>query len=222
MDSQNHYYNTIHKISSLSGLWPFLKPRVRIFRVTLFTITVFTIIVPQIAFQFTCKEDLQCTFKSISSYLLTISIMLKVYTFQLNINAIKDLTRHLFVNWEKAESPEEYEIMKSYAQSSRRFSLIYSVYCIIAVFIFVSISLIPFVLDIVSPLNQSRPVLLPYPGYYFVDIHEYFWQIFWHSLVAWQILTIGMIAHDCMYVTFVEHICSMFSVIGFRFEKSLI
>ncbi|EFN64077.1 Putative odorant receptor 22c [Camponotus floridanus] len=96
-----------------------------------------------------------------------------------------------------------------------RYMLYVIVYCIIAVFIFVSISLIPFVLDIVSPLNQSRPVLLPYPGYYFVDIHEYFWQIFWHSLVAWQILTIGMIAHDCMYVTFVEHICSMFSVIGF-------
>ncbi|XP_025266868.1 uncharacterized protein LOC105255145 [Camponotus floridanus] len=211
----NYYYNFVYKISSLVGLWPFLKPRTRIFRVTVFTITSFTAFIPQIAFQFTCKEDLRCTFKASTSYLYTILIMLKMYTFQLNINTMKDLTRHLFVDWKKAENPEEYKIMKLYAQNSRRFSLLYLIYCSMGIFIFVSISLIPFVLDIVSPLNQSRPVLLPYPGYYFVDIREYFLQIFWHSLVAWQILTTGIIAHDCMYVTFVEHICSMFSVIGY-------
>lgn len=39
---------------------------------------------------------------------------------------IKNLTRHLFADWKKIGSPEEYEIMKSYAQNSRRFCLIYS------------------------------------------------------------------------------------------------
>ncbi|KAL6431189.1 hypothetical protein ACFW04_007120 [Cataglyphis niger] len=217
--TRNHYYNIVYKISSFVGIWPFLKPAARVLRVTILTTAILTIFIPQVAYQFTCKKDLHCIFEGSTSYLLTMMATIKVYTFQLNASTIKNLTRHLFVDWKEIATPEEYKIMKSYAQNGRRLCLIYSVYCSMAVFMFMSMSLIPFVLDIVLPLNQSRPVLPPYPGYYFVDIREYFLQIFWHSLVAWHILMTGLIAHDCLYVTYVEHICSMFAVIGFRFER---
>lgn len=89
-----------------------------------------------------------------------------------------------------------------------------AVYCLLAVFIFMSMSLVPFVLDVVWPLNESRPILPPYPGYYFVDTREYFFKIFWHSIVAWETLITGVLAHDCMFVTYVEHVCSMFTMVG--------
>jgi len=154
---------------------------------------------------------------------------------------IKGLTQHLFVDWKGLESPEEYEIMKLYAENSRRFCLVYmgedwwegcsilfqnlrvyfsqiasyiAVYCSSAVFVFMSMSLVPFVLDVVWPLNESRPILPPYPGYYFVDIREYFFKIFWHSIIAWEIIMAGIVAHDCMFVTYVEHVCSMFAMVG--------
>ncbi|XP_029163271.1 uncharacterized protein LOC114934732 [Nylanderia fulva] len=135
-------------------------------------------------------------------------------TIQLNISTIRNLTRHLSVDWDEVENPEEYKIMKSYAENSRRFSLIYTVYCVMATSTFMCTSLIPFALDFMLPLNQSRPVIPPYPGYYFVDIREYFLPIFWHSLVAWDIVIVIVIAHDCMYVTYVEHVCSLFAVTG--------
>lgn len=156
---------------------------------------------------------------------------------------IKGLTQHLFVDWKEVETPQEYEIMKLYAENSRRFCLIYigearwegcsilfhfqkpyasffmnrsciAVYCSLAVFTFMSMSLMPFVLDVVWPLNQSRPTLPPYPGYYFVDTREYFFKIFWHSVIAWEIIMAGIVAHDCMFVTYVEHVCSMFAMVG--------
>ncbi|XP_020294387.1 uncharacterized protein LOC109859995 isoform X3 [Pseudomyrmex gracilis] len=179
-----------------------------------------------------------------TSYLLSSIATLKVYTFQLNIRAMKNFTRHLLNDWTKLKTSEECEIVRSYAENSRRFSLIYSckssredethtvsrllaldllpkcvpVYCFSAVFLFMSMSLIPFVLDIVLPLNGSRPLLPPYPGYYFVDIRDYFTLIFSHSVVAWEVLMAGIVAHDCMFVCYVEHICSMFAIVGFRFE----
>lgn len=161
---------------------------------------------------------------------------------------IKNLTQHLFCDWKTLKTIEEYEIMKSYAKNSRRFSLIYSgedkisnllciiylnqkfvlstislflnrasyiaVYNSIAVIVFMSMSLVPYILDIVLPLNESRPVLPPYRGYYFVDIRDYFFQILWHAIVAWEIVVAGVIAHDCMFVTYVEHVCSMFAITG--------
>lgn len=79
---------------------------------------------------------------------------------------------------------------------------------------FMAMSVIPPLLDILLPLNESRPILLPYPGYYFVDDREYFIYIFWHSLVAWEIIMAGLVAHDCMFVIYVEHICSIFAIVG--------
>lgn len=80
--------------------------------------------------------------------------------------------------------------------------------------VFMSVSVVPHILDIVLPLNESRPVLLPYPGYYFVDNKEYFVYIFCHSLVGWEIVLAGLVAHDCMLMAYVEHLCSMFTVVG--------
>ncbi|KYM77667.1 hypothetical protein ALC53_11924 [Atta colombica] len=126
---------------------------------------------------------------------------------------MKDLTDRLYVNWNALETSEEYNIMRKYAKNGRRYSLGYS-----SLYLFLSMSLIPQLLDVVLPLNKSRSILLTYPGYYFVDEREYFFYIFFHAIVAWEIAMIGIVAHDCIFVTYVEHVCSMFAVVGFRLE----
>ena len=88
------------------------------------------------------------------------------------------------------------------------------VYCFVALCLFLSMSLIPQLLDVVLPLNISRPILLTYPGYYSVDEREYFFYIFLHAIVSWEIAMTGIVAHDCIFVTYVEHVCSMFAVVG--------
>lgn len=80
---------------------------------------------------------------------------------------------------------------------------------------FVLISLTPQILDVVLPLNESRPILLPYEAHYFVhDDEEYFYYIFFHSLIAIMIVITGVLAHDCMILTYVEHVCSIFAIAG--------
>ncbi|XP_072748581.1 uncharacterized protein [Anoplolepis gracilipes] len=214
----SHYYNIVYKIASLSGLWPYLKRRTRIFRVTLLTMILLTLFIPLIAYQCKCKKNVQCTYQAMTGYLLLVVVMTKMYTFLLNNHTMKNLTQHLFCDWKTLKTAEEYEIMKSYAENSRLFSLVYLVYVNTGVIVFTSMSLVPHILDIVLPLNESRPILPPYRGYYFVDIREYFLQIYWHSIVAWEIIMIGVIAHDCMFVAYVEHVCSMFAITGFRYE----
>ncbi|XP_012060828.1 PREDICTED: uncharacterized protein LOC105624075 [Atta cephalotes] len=128
---------------------------------------------------------------------------------------MKDLTDRLYVNWNALETSEEYNIMRKYAKNGRRYSLGYSLYCFVALYLFLSMSLIPQLLDVVLPLNKSRSILLTYPGYYFVDEREYFFYIFFHAIVAWEIAMTGIVAHDCIFVTYVEHVCSMFAVVGY-------
>jgi len=89
-----------------------------------------------------------------------------------------------------------------------------TVYCYFAVYVFMSLSLIPQVLDIVLPLNESRPILSTYPGYYFVDERKYFFYIFSHAIMAWEIAMTGIVTHDCMLLTYIEHVCSIFTLVG--------
>lgn len=79
---------------------------------------------------------------------------------------------------------------------------------------FITTSLAPRILDLVIPLNDSRPIMLGYPAYYFVDEQQYFYYIFSHALLSTGICMTGLIAHDCMFLIYVEHVCGLFGVVG--------
>ncbi|XP_071560786.1 odorant receptor 4-like [Temnothorax nylanderi] len=217
--NSSHYYGVVKKLSSVSGQWPYQRPITRLFCVILMTLSTISMIIPQIAKFVTCDGNLQCIFETMTSYMLTTVTLVKLYTCYFNRCKMKILIDQLFVDWNELETPEEYEIMKRYAMNGRRYSLGYSLYCYFAVYVFMSVSLIPQVLDIVLPLNESRPILSTYPGYYFVDERKYFFYIFSHAIMAWEIAMTGIVTHDCMLLTYIEHVCSIFALVGFRFER---
>ncbi|XP_039311776.1 uncharacterized protein LOC113006191 isoform X2 [Solenopsis invicta] len=215
----NHYYGVVKKITSLSGQWPYQKPITRLLCVLLVTLSTISMIIPQVAKFFKCDGNLQCIFETMTSYMLTSVTLVKLYTCYFNRCKMKVLIDQLFVDWNELETPEEYEIMKRYAKNSRRYSLVYALYCFMAVYIFMSVSLIPQVLDVLLPLNESRPILPTYPGYYFVDERKYFFYTFSHAIMAWEIAMSGIVSHDCILLTYIEHVCSIFTLVGLRFER---
>ncbi|XP_018047791.1 PREDICTED: uncharacterized protein LOC108686820 [Atta colombica] len=210
----SHYYDVIKKVSSLSGQWPYQRPILRLFCVILITLSTISMIIPQIAKFVRCDGNLQCIFETMTSYMLTTVTLIKLYTCYFNRCKIKILIDQLIIDWNELETPEEYEIMKKYAKNSRRYSLGYSLYCYFAVYVFMSVSLIPQILDVVLPLNESRPILPTYPGYYFIDERKYFFYIFSHAIMAWEIAMTGIVTHDCMLLTYIEHVCSIFALVG--------
>ncbi|KAL0108590.1 hypothetical protein PUN28_015219 [Cardiocondyla obscurior] len=166
-----------------------------------------------------CKGDLQCIFQTLAGHMLAVITLIKLYTCCFNQYKIKILIDWLFMEWDELKTPEEREIMQRYAETGRRYSLGYSLYCFITGFLFICLSLIPPILDVALPLNESRPVLPAYPGHYFVDEREYFTYTFLHAIVAWEIAVTGIVAHDCMLLTYIEHVCSILTLAGLRFER---
>ncbi|KAL6260948.1 hypothetical protein P5V15_008476 [Pogonomyrmex californicus] len=145
-------------------------------------------------------------------------ILVKLYTCQFNSSKIKSFFDYLHSDWMKLECAEEYEIMETYAKRANLISLIYCLYYYISGAVFILISLVPHIANLVLPVNESWPIFMPYEAYYFVDGEKYFFYIFFHILVSLEICIAGVMAHDCMFLTFIEHVCSVFAVAGFRFE----
>ncbi|KAF3054444.1 Odorant receptor 159 [Nylanderia fulva] len=187
----------------------------------------------QIAQIFVC-EDTQCIFQTLPPHMLVWNCLVKVLAYRFNSQKIKDLTDHLFVDWDTLETQEEREILKKYAENGRWYSLIYAckhtlltkfvlvaAYCYMSTISFITTSLIPQIMDIVFPLNTSRPIMLAYPAHYFVNEEQYFYYIFFHMLITALVCMTGLIAHDCMFFIYIEHVCGLFAVVGFRFQHVL-
>ncbi|KAL6431192.1 hypothetical protein ACFW04_007122 [Cataglyphis niger] len=215
----NYYYSVTKRLLLLAGQWPYQRRRERLLRVTVTTMISITYIIPQIGRIIQCDRNVQCLLMISPSYLMVVIVLVKVYACHFNNSKIKHLTDQVYNDWENIKIPEEYEIMKTYAAKAGLFSAIYTLYVVTTAVIFYLISLTPQILDIILPLNESRPILLPYEGHYFVDDTQYYFYILFHAIVGSLIICPGPIAHDCLIVTYIEHVCSIFAITGFRFEN---
>lgn len=75
-------------------------------------------------------------------------------------------------------------------------------------------SLGPMLLDIVLPLNKSRPRHIALYNEYGIDRDKYFVPIFFYSSAM---ITVGMtimVAVDTMHIACTAHACSLFQLIG--------
>ncbi|XP_072762432.1 odorant receptor 13a-like [Anoplolepis gracilipes] len=217
MEHTRNYYDVSKRLLCIVGQWPYQKPQMKLSLSALTLIVLAYCLFTQIAQIFVCKNT-QCIFGTIPPLFLAWACLAKVLAYRFNSQKIKVLTDHLFVDWDTLENQEELEIMKKYAENGRWYSLIYSSYCYTTTLSFVMTSLVPRIMDVMFPLNTSRPILLAYPAYYFINEEEYFYCIFFHMLITAIIGVTGLIAHDCMFFMYIEHVCGLFAIVGFKFK----
>lgn len=75
-------------------------------------------------------------------------------------------------------------------------------------------SLTPRIMDIVFPLNTSRPIMLLWSAYYFVDEEKYYYYIYCDMLIILMVCLAALIAHDSMFFVYIQHVCGLFAAIG--------
>nr|XP_012223629.1 PREDICTED: odorant receptor 13a-like [Linepithema humile] len=219
MNVTSRYYKTVKNVSSLCGQWPYQRQRTRLLCLSWVTLSIFSVIIPQMTKFVTCDGNIQCIFTTSAASALIILTLVKLYTCFFNRYKMKTLIDKLLEEWNRINNPEECKILKKYAENTRLLSFGYAFYYFSTTVMFMSVSFIPPLLDIVLPLNNSRPLLPPHPAYYFVDEETYFYYIYWHAVLGWEIAVIGIVSHDCLLLMYIEHICCIFTIVGFRFEQ---
>ncbi|XP_072751608.1 odorant receptor 13a-like isoform X4 [Anoplolepis gracilipes] len=122
-------------------------------------------------------------------------------------------------HWNTFTNDLEVRILKEYSSISRKFTIFYSIMMYLLSSMFIVIPLTPAFLDIVLPLNESRPRILAIDVDFRVDTEEYFVPIFCYTTA---IIVVGisiMVAVDTMHFTCTTHACSLFAIIGEQIEN---
>ncbi|XP_047364958.1 odorant receptor 67c-like isoform X2 [Vespa velutina] len=145
-------------------------------------------------------------------------MIIKYYTYQIQRKNIQNLLEHTISNWGIWETQEEMDIMQKFASEGRFLTLFYIIYIYSSEIIFLILPFYPRLMDIIVPLNESRPLKTIIRAYYFVDEEEYFYSIYFHMGIVIMIGITVLIASDSLFLVFNSHICGLFSAIGFRLE----
>lgn len=72
---------------------------------------------------------------------------------------------------------------------------------------------LPIILDIVVPLNKSRPRQLLYVTEYFIDREKYFFLLLLHEILVISIGSIIVIATGTITMAYAQHTCGMLKIV---------
>jgi len=73
--------------------------------------------------------------------------------------------------------------------------------------------ILPKILDIVVPLNESRPTKLLGSTTYFFDQEKYFFPIFMHMIVALSAEVGTILATETICLIQIQHVCGLFKIV---------
>ena len=78
-------------------------------------------------------------------------------------------------------------------------------------------ALMPFIrsiLDLIIPLNESRPKISIFITQYYVDPQANYYWIFIHHIVSGSIIVSFMVCGDLIFMASTQHACGIFAAIG--------
>lgn len=83
------------------------------------------------------------------------------------------------------------------------------------------VPLTPQLLDLLMPLNESRPYLYLFDVDYSFDREEYYYSVLLHSYFTIVLAVSSMVMSDTSYISLAQHACSLFTAIGYRIAHFL-
>ncbi|XP_031771346.1 uncharacterized protein LOC100872285 isoform X1 [Apis florea] len=220
------YYKSLKKWLTLSGLYP-LRNTI----IILVVISIISVTLPLIFAIYTslCAKNIDAMLECLPPLGVCVVAMFKLQNIYNNSENFKKLFTFVAKQWHQLKLNNEIRVLEEIVMQGNKMAQIYrstisflkSKYTLlVAMVIFFSVPLIFPILDIVYPLNETRPRQQLYKVNYLIFNHEdyYFYvyfQLVWSSFVC----VIIIIIFDWLYILIIHHNSGMFTVCGYQIQK---
>ncbi|KAL6445878.1 hypothetical protein ACFW04_000933 [Cataglyphis niger] len=198
---------------SIMGLWPFQSWLTRILLQTFYFLFEISYCPFEILLLYNHWGNVQMIFEGCYQFAISISFLVRMINEFFNYNKFRQLYKAIDEHWDIFTSDVEVQVLKDYSDLSRKFTKYYSILLYVMTSGFVVVPLTPMFLDIVLPLNESRPRFLAIEVEFRVDKDKYFVPIFCYTSA---IIIVGMtiiVSVDTMHITCTTHACSLFAAV---------
>ncbi|XP_008549292.1 odorant receptor 22c-like [Microplitis demolitor] len=222
MDIYDKPYYKITKISaSLIGRWPYQSSRQSLVIVAVIWIAFILQAIPQIIAIVTHFDDREVLLEALAPFIIDIMFVAKYMNSIYNAELMINLFERMKQDWKLLSRAKEKCILEYHTNIGRLISTGYAGFAYTTTAIFLSEPILPRVINYFSKSNESVPLKFALPLEYIIFEKE---NHYWLMLAITNMFAINMIivtiSCDIMFITFVQHVCGLFAVVGFRIENS--
>ncbi|XP_032686782.1 uncharacterized protein LOC116851459 isoform X1 [Odontomachus brunneus] len=166
------------------------------------------------------RNNGQMIFECCYQMIITSAFLVKLLNQLWNRDKFRRLYEIMEGHWNIFSNDLEGQTLKEYSSIAYKFTVFYAIliYSMTAMFVTIPV-LMPTLLDILLPLNESRSRQIAVFAEFGVDKDKYFFPIFFYTTVMIINGISIMVAADTMHVACTAHACSLFQLIGHQIEN---
>ncbi|XP_053998217.1 odorant receptor 4-like [Hylaeus anthracinus] len=145
--------------------------------------------------------------------------IIKLMSLQLNRKDLQKLYVSVKKDWEILELSGDLHVLKDMTKTGSTIALLYRCNLLFFLTLFVLIPMLNPALDIIMPLNETRPRQTVFKAYYFVGDDEYFYFKYWHATISAAVCVVPIVGVDSFYMTIAHHAAGLFAACGCKIRK---
>ncbi|XP_011311472.1 uncharacterized protein [Fopius arisanus] len=207
------YYQLTKRGLQCIGHWPFQSVKKRRFLRCLTYILVTTIVVPKIIKLIESLHDWDIVIECLPMLGCHTMAQAKFFNWIIMEDHMKKLFLTIKRDWESLKLECDFKILHEWSDQARRLNIFYATSLFGVLLVYFSSPSVPKILDLLHPLNETRPRIFLYQTEFFIDQDKYYVYLLIHSYVTVALALAYIVICDNLFTTFVNHACGMFEIL---------
>ncbi|XP_008549290.1 odorant receptor 67a-like [Microplitis demolitor] len=215
------YYKISKNFASFIGQWPY-QSRLHSFMFGSVLWTLFIIqVIPQIIAAVVNSDDEELLLESLSPFITDVIYIAKYVNTIKKAKMIRTLFERVRDDWKIPKNNYEKLVLESHLKMGRYLSIGYAGFVNVTLLIFITDPVLPIIINIISKSNDSVAFKFCVPMQFIIfDEEKYYWLLSSLSNICIIFIINVIVCCDVIFITFVQHVCGIFAVVGFRLEHS--
>ncbi|KAL0114189.1 hypothetical protein PUN28_011483 [Cardiocondyla obscurior] len=212
-------YNNNRILLLTTGLWPYQNKLVRSLLWTFCFLLELSYYPFEILLLYDHSDDAQLIFEGCYQILILTIFLVRHLKDCLNRGKMRWIYEAIDRHWSIFTDDIEVRIMEEYSILSRKLVTYYTIIICGTLLVIIILPLTPIFLDIIVPLNESRPRLFAVEIEFRVNKTDYYFPIYCYIsavIIVGSIITLGT---DTMHIICASHACSLFAAVSKQIEN---
>ncbi|XP_077258685.1 uncharacterized protein LOC143895456 isoform X3 [Temnothorax americanus] len=209
---EERYYGMNRILLSTMGLWPYDNFKIRHIRLILSLSIIMSVVGTQWMKLFVSEYSSDLLLKVLSYNMIFIICSIKYISFYAVYENIKEFRERVRNNWDALKDNREIEIICKHGMIGKLLAILLIIFVCSLCTICIFSQYISIFLDIITPLNISRPRKLLFAAEYFIDQEKYFYIITIHIIIGLVAASICVTATETFSLTNALHAFGLFKV----------
>ncbi|XP_057338926.1 odorant receptor 13a-like [Microplitis mediator] len=213
------YYKITKNFASLIGQWPYQSRLKSLILGSVLWNLFFFQIIPQVIALVVNFDDQDLLFELLSAFIMDLAYVAKYINTIQKAKMIQKLFERVKDDWKMLKNNEEKIILEYHLKIGRYLSIGYTGFANFALIMFILDPILPIIINIVSKANDSVPQRFSVPMEFIIfDKEKHYWLLLSVSNICIVSIILVIVCCDIVFITFVQHVCGIFAVVGFRIE----